>query len=82
MKKTVSFDLRNESEWEFIQVLFNRLQIIYKAQEPIVADAKGQIIDDEFISTLYGSWPGDESSDETVNDIYGSRVNSSSEVQL
>jgi hypothetical protein len=60
----------------FIQSLFNRLQIFYRELEPVVAEIK----DDEFISTLYGSWPGDESSDETVNDIYRSRVNSSSEV--
>lgn len=76
MKKTVSFELRNESEWEFIQSFFNRLQIIYRELEPVAVEIK----DDEFISTLYGSWPGCESIDKTVNDIYRSRVNSSSKI--
>lgn len=77
MKKVVRFNLQNQNEWEFIQNLLNRLHIAYETldgknfAEPVDAEQEADLI-----TEIYGSWPGDESSDETVKQIYDSRVSS------
>lgn len=83
MKKVVSFNLQNQGEWEFIQNLLNRLHIAYETLDgKNFTDQLEAAQEADLISEIYGSWPGDESSDETIKEIYGSRVNSSNEVAL
>lgn len=84
MKKVISFNLQNQSEWEFIENLLNRLSIAYETVDSknFKDQSEDSKIDEELISEIYGSWPGDESSDETIRDIYNSRVNTSNEVNL
>lgn len=83
MKKVVSFNLQNQGEWEFIQNLLSRLHIAYETLDgKNFADQLETAQEADLISEIYGSWPGDESSDETIKEIYGSRVNSSNEVVL
>jgi hypothetical protein len=84
MKKVVSFSLQNQSEWEFIQNLLNRLSVTYETldNKKITDQSEDSKIEAALISEIYGSWPGDENSDETIQEIYNSRVNTSNEVTL
>ncbi|AEE49867.1 hypothetical protein [Haliscomenobacter hydrossis] len=84
MKKVVSFNLNNQSEWEFIQNLLNRLSITYETLDSKnnVGQSEDSKVEEALISELYGSWPGDESSDETIQKIYNARVNTSNEIVL
>ncbi len=84
MKKVVSFNLNNQSEWEFIQNLLNRLSITYETLDSKnnIGQSEDSKVEEALISELYGSWPGDESSDETIQKIYNARVNTSNEIVL
>ena len=84
MKKIVSFNLQNQSDWEFIQNLLNRLSIAYETLDSknTIDQNQDSKIEEALISEIYGSWPGDESSDETIQKIYSSRVNTSNEIAL
>lgn len=84
MKKVVSFNLQNQSEWEFIQNLLNRLSVTYETldNKKITDQSEDSKIKAALISEIYGSWPGDENSGETIKEIYNSRGNTSNEVIL
>lgn len=84
MKKVVSFNLQNQSEWEFIQNSLNRLSITYETLDSKnnVGQSNDSKVEEALVSEVYGSWPGDESSDETIQKIYSARVNTSNEIVL
>lgn len=84
MQKVVSFNLNSQSEWEFIQNLLNRLSIPYETLDSKnnVGQSEDSKVEEALISEIYGSWPGDESSDETIQKIYNARVNTSNEIVL
>lgn len=75
MKKVVSFNLQNQGEWEFIQNLLNRLHIAYETLDgKSSTDQVGAEQEADLIREIYGSWPGDESSDEKGLDRYYTNI--------
>jgi hypothetical protein len=57
MKKVVSFSLQNQSEWEFIQNLLNRLCVTYEIldSKKITDQSEDSKIEAALISEIYGS---------------------------
>ena len=72
--KIITLKLQSHSEWEFISDLLRRLHIRFDWKEEknlVKNDENGN----DLITSLYGSWPSDKSSDELAESIRAGRVN-------